>query len=198
MNNLASVRSYSYSEYMAHFAAIVAMPEPPALPDNVKGDFRKLNLQRSDKWNKIYEPSPDSQQKLAHIHSGMIWYVIADLNCGDCAQSLPVIAKVAQMAHIELKIIFKDEHPEIMDLYLTNGSRSVPKLIALTGEGSELFTWGPRPATALSIYMNFRDHKDSIAWEDFEKELHLWYARNKGVETESEIVSLLYSSAATA
>jgi hypothetical protein len=198
MSKPETVRSYSYLEYMTHFAAVVAMPEPPVLPDNVKGDFRKLNLQRMDKWNKIYEPSPDSQQKLAHILSGLTWYVIADLNCGDCAQSLPVIAKVAQIALIELKIILKDDHPEIMDHYLSNGSRSVPKLIAQTSEGNELFTWGPRPANALRIYTNYRDHKDTMAWEDFEKELHLWYARNKGVETESEIVSLLCASAASA
>jgi hypothetical protein len=32
-----------------------------------------------------------------------------------------------------------------MDAYLTNGGRSIPKLICLDKSGKEIFTWGPRP-----------------------------------------------------
>ena len=49
------------------------------------------------------------------------------------------------MPGLELRIVLRDEHPEVMDRYLTNGSRSIPIVIALDEEFRELGHWGPRP-----------------------------------------------------
>ncbi len=166
----------------------------PPLPEGAKGDFRKLNYQRMDKWNKILQLSESVQDCLSALKSDMRWYVFADLNCGDCAQTLPVLERMAEGAggKIEMRIILKEEEPQLMDLYLSNGSRAVPKLIAFDVEsGHEMFRWGARPATGLKIYENFRNNKDKISWDDFEKELHLWYAKDRGTEVQHEVADLI-------
>ena len=52
--------------------------------------------------------------------------VIAEDWCGDAANTIPVLAKWAeQVEGLELRIIPRDEHPQVMDRYLTDGSRSL-------------------------------------------------------------------------
>ena len=46
---------------------------------------------------------------------------------------------------LELRMLRRDQHPEVMDRYLTNGSRSIPIVIVLDEEFRELGHWGPRP-----------------------------------------------------
>lgn len=194
MDPFRNAKTYDYQAYIDYFAALLKMPELPPLPESAKGDFRKLNHQRMEKWNKILQLSPPVQDALANISRPMRWYVIGDLNCGDCAQSLPVLARMAAAAgeDIDMRILLKEDHPELMDMHLTDGSRAVPKLIALDRETShELFRWGARPASALQIYHHYRENKSTMLWEDFEKELHLWYARDRGQEVQQEIAALL-------
>ena len=59
---------------------------------------------------------------------------------------MPVLAKLAAtVPGLELRVILRDQHPEVMDRYLTNGSRSIPIVIALDEQFRELGHWGPRP-----------------------------------------------------
>jgi hypothetical protein len=52
---------------------------------------------------------------------------------------------------IDLKIILRDDNLDIMDQYLTNGGRSIPKLICLDHLKQERFVWGPRPASIQQV-----------------------------------------------
>jgi hypothetical protein len=80
------------------------------------------------------------------------WVILTEPWCGDAAQCVPVIEKLALSAgNIQTLYLLRDEHPEVMDAYLTNGGRSIPKLICLDKTGKELFTWGPRPAVIQEV-----------------------------------------------
>ncbi|MEL7362077.1 MAG: thioredoxin family protein, partial [Bacteroidota bacterium] len=50
--------------------------------------------------------------------------------------------------HLSLHVLLRDENVDLIERYHTNGSHSIPKLIAFDADGAELFTWGPRPAEA--------------------------------------------------
>ncbi|MDP4596252.1 MAG: thioredoxin family protein [Crocinitomicaceae bacterium] len=108
--------------------------------------YTKLNLQRMKRLNKTVDVPAQITALLQQKTANWKWITITEPWCGDAAQCVPVIEKLAQaIGGIQSQYLLRDEHPEIMDAYLTNGGRSIPKLICLDAEGREVFTWGPRP-----------------------------------------------------
>lgn len=154
--------------------------------------YRKLNLQRTFRLEKTFTPSEELINEINKIDKPQTWMLITETWCGDSAQNLPIIAKAASLNDkINLRIVLRDENLEIMDRYLTNGSRSIPKLVAFDENDDELFQWGPRPAYAQNFMMKMKI--DGIPKSEMNKELHLWYAKNRGEEVEKELVELLES-----
>jgi hypothetical protein len=114
--------------------------------------FTKLNFQRMKRLNKTVEIPAHLAELLKQKANNWRWITITEPWCGDAAQCVPVIEKLALGAGgIETHYILRDEHLEIMDAYLTNGGRAIPKLICLDQTGAEVFTWGPRPAVIQEV-----------------------------------------------
>lgn len=114
--------------------------------------YTKLNLQRMKRLNKTVEMPAELSDLMKQKAKNWRWITITEPWCGDAAQCVPVIEKLALAADgIETHYILRDEHLEIMDAYLTNGGRSIPKLICLDDKGAEVFTWGPRPAVIQEV-----------------------------------------------
>ena len=117
--------------------------------------------------------------------------VITEDWCGDSAQNLPYIASIAELNNnIDLRIVLRDENPDIMDHYLTNGiSRSIPILVAFNEAGEELFIWGPRPEEAQEVIDELKS--SGAEKKDYMEKLHLWYARNRGKNIETKLDQLI-------
>ncbi|TSB44672.1 thioredoxin family protein [Alkalicoccobacillus porphyridii] len=65
--------------------------------------------------------------------------------CGDAMVNLPVFMRIADEALIETRYFIRDNHLDLMDQYLTNGtSRAIPIIVVIDQEGHEVTTWGPR------------------------------------------------------
>ena len=122
----------------------------------------------------------------------MTFLVITESWCGDGAHVLPVINKVAESnPNIDLKIVFRDEHPELMDNFLTNGSRSIAKLIILDADTLEVInTFGPRPSVATKLVDNYKAEHGSLTPE-FKEDLQRWYNKDKGQTTLNDLIELL-------
>lgn len=156
-------------------------------------DYSEMNIKRMERSDRTYKPSEEALTQLGKIEEKQIWWVITELWCGDSAQTLPIIAKLAdaQSEKIELRIILRDDYVDIMDQYLTNGGRSIPKLIALEeSSGKELFTWGPRPKGAQEVMDKAKENPD-LSQEDIINQLYVWYPKDRGKSTESEIIALI-------
>jgi hypothetical protein len=158
--------------------------------------YTRICLQRMIRWNKTSKVSEALEQLLLQVNQPQVWVVITEAWCGDGAQSIPHLAKLADLNPlITLKIIFRDEHPDLMDAYLTNGNRSIPKLVAMTADlQQELFTWGPKPKYLLVLHAAFKQNSEGRSYSDFLEEVHLWYAKNKQKDLESEIYPLISST----
>jgi hypothetical protein len=158
--------------------------------------YTRICLQRMVRWNKTSKVSEALEQLLLHVNQPQVWLVITEAWCGDGAQSIPHLAKLADLNPlITLKIIFRDEHPDLMDAYLTNGNRSIPKLVAMTADlQQELFTWGPKPNYLLDLHAAFKQNSEGRSYSDFLEEVHFWYAKNKQKDLESEIYPLISST----
>lgn len=151
----------------------------------------KLNIQRMNRIDKTYSVSNELLSEMNKISEKQTWMIISEPWCGDSAQIIPVITKIASTnSLIELKIILRDENPDIMDLYVTpENKRSIPVLAVFDDENNELFRWGSRPLEAEKLVNQLKTN--GAAKEVYLNKLHLWYAQNKGAEIEKEILSLL-------
>ena len=182
----------TYNEFMDEFAKQINVLDINTLNDYDKSfyDYRKLNYQRSTRLEKTFVPTNETKQVFDKINQTQKWIVITESWCGDSAQNLPVIAKLAQLNdNIDLKIVLRDSNLEFMDLHLTNGSRAIPKLIVYDENDNELFQWGPRPVEAQNLFSQLKNA--GIPKPDINKELHLWYGRNRGKEVELELRQLI-------
>jgi hypothetical protein len=156
-------------------------------------DFTKLNEQRSNRNEKQFVLSQD----LSHLFDNKVfneyWVVFVEAWCGDCAQNLPAIQAIAKFASgVDLKIVIKSDNSDEMQKYLTNGAEAIPKLVRVQKDTlKELGTWGARPKNAQAIAEHWKKNKETITKEDFEKELHLWYAKNRSKDIQNEFWELL-------
>jgi hypothetical protein len=158
--------------------------------------YTRICLQRMIRWNKTSKVSEELALLIPQVNQPQVWVVITEAWCGDGAQSIPHLAKLADLnPNITLKIVLRDEHPDLIDAYLTNGNRSIPKLVAMTADlQQELFTWGPKPKYLLDLHAAFKQNSEGRSYSDFLDEVHLWYAKNKQKELESEIYPLISST----
>ena len=116
--------------------------------------------------------------------------VLAEDWCGDATNTVPILAKWAeQVPGVELRVLLRDQHPELMNRYLTGTARSIPVVIVLTAEMEELGWWGPRPRELQAFVMaeraKGRDKKELYP------EIRRWYAKDRGATTLREVLAVM-------
>ncbi|MGH7510297.1 MAG: thioredoxin family protein [Gemmatimonadales bacterium] len=134
------------------------------------------NLARIPGWAPAAVP-PGVKRKLL---------VIAEDWCGDASNTVPVVARLADLVPgLELRVIMRDAYPEVMDQYLTNGSRSIPIVIALDESFQEIGHWGPRPAELQAWVMA---SLGTMPKTELYPKVRQWYARDRGETTLREVL----------
>lgn len=117
---------------------------------------------------------------------------IAEDWCGDASNTVPILARLGDEADcLEMRVIKRDEHPDVMDRYLTNGSRSIPIVIALNEAFEELGYWGPRPSELQAWVM---ENKGKLSKDELYPKVRRWYARDRGETTLREVLALFKSA----
>jgi hypothetical protein len=181
-----------FAAYESRMREYAALPFRVNMPVEEREHLENagINLQRVSRISRTYKPSEAMRDLMGRLERPQIWMLLSEVWCGDSAQCVPIIVRIAELSpRVSLRILLRDEHPDIMDAYLTNGKRCIPKLIAFAPEGNELGRWGPRSASAQAVV-------DQALAEGLPKparmeRLHLWYGRNRGVELEGELAALL-------
>jgi len=152
--------------------------------------FTQLNQRRTARILKTYKVSEETAQVIQNIETPQTWLIITEDWCGDSAQNLPYLFRMSELnPNIELKIIYRDEHLDIIDKYLTNGGRAIPIVVGFDSDGNELFQWGPRPEVAKQLVKEWKE--SGLTKEEFNEKLHLWYGRDRGKTFEKEFVGFL-------
>ena len=179
----------SYSEYIAGLERQLKKN-----PENDKMlNYVYLNLKRMKRIEKQYEVAPYLSKLVQKIDLPVTWLVITEGWCGDAAHVLPVLNHMSELSFKpKLKIILRDEHPELMDKYLTNGARSIPKVLAVDKNGEVVSMWGPRPSSAQKIVEDYKNGESEYAsYDELSVALQKWYHYNKYTQFESEIVDFI-------
>jgi hypothetical protein len=185
-------RSMSFPEYVGLIERLLSqhMTTGPDQSDAMF-NYTKLNRQRMRRLERTIELDEFSKAKMAQCDRDMIWLVVTEGWCGDAAQNVPIIEKLAAAnSGIETRYILRDENPALMDRFLTGGSRSIPKLIAIDRQtGEVLGTWGPRPAAAQAWFdeMKAAGLEKPLMMENLQR----WYLSDRGRSLQQELVELL-------
>ena len=126
------------------------------------------------------------------INKNYLWLVIAEGWCGDAAQILPIINKMALISDIiDFRIVLRDDNDELMNLFLTNGTKSIPILIMIDKQTNEVVNhFGPRPVGAKQLILDYKA-EHGIVDETAKIALQKWYLSDKGITTQKEIIALL-------
>ncbi len=187
--------SFSYSEYRSLVAELVEQGKTTG-PNQSEFylDITRLNQSRMDRLDKKARFTPETESALSNFTDKYTLLVLTEAWCGDAAQTVPFFNHLASThPDIDLRLVLRDEHPELMDQFLTNGGKSIPKVIfldpdTLVPQGS----WGPRPAPAQQLVMDYKAHPDPKPdYKEFTASLHKWYAKDKTRTVQEEVLTLL-------
>lgn len=153
--------------------------------------YTKLNVQRMERLQKTVVISDDLQKAVQQIATPQTWLAITEGWCGDAAQNLPLFNALAKLNHnITFKLVLRDENLDLMEHYKTNGANAIPIVIAISCDNKQLWQWGPRPAEAQKIIIDLKKIHNGIT-EEVKTGLHTWYAKNKTIQLQHELLGLL-------
>ncbi|WP_134398148.1 thioredoxin family protein [Flavobacterium psychrophilum] len=187
------LKSIPYSEYRKRITELLLQNKSTG---NEQSDdllqYSKLNDNRMNRLDKTIRIEEKVLKSFNSLKKKYYWLVISESWCGDAAQLIPVFNKIANESEsIELRLIFRDENEALMNLFLTNGSKSIPKIIILEKETMQLKgSWGPRPEGAVNLIKSYKEQY-GIVDETAKTDLQLWYLHDKGLSTQNELATLM-------
>lgn len=182
----------SYSEYRTLLETLMAQGKTTGSDQSETYlHYAKINLQRMQRLEKTVVIEEDLKMALSELKSSYFLLAITEGWCGDAAQNIPVLHAVEKACpNIELKLILRDEHLDVMDQYLTEGARSIPKVICVEKTGlKECFVWGPRPAAIQEIVLQLK--KDNKTLEEKGLITQNWYNADKTKSMQQELLNLI-------
>ena len=155
-------------------------------------EYSKLNDKRLKRLSKQLKISKEAKEKAERVQKEYLWLVLTESWCGDAAHSLPILHGFTEAnPKIELQVISRDENPDLMDHFLTSGSRSIPKLVLVEKDKMKVIgTWGPYPKPVVEQIKAYKEKWGEVD-ADLKKDLQVWYNQNKGQSIENEILELM-------
>lgn len=186
------VNSFTYPEYRAHIAQLLT--EGKTTGDEQNADlvhYSELNQARMHRLDKTIQVLPEVVDFFSKFTVKQLWVVLAEGWCGDAANSIPVLYKMAEATGIDMKIILRDDNDAVMQHFLTNGARAIPKLLVLDAESlTVIANWGPRPEPAKKLILDYKA-THGIVDETAKIELQKWYVQDKGATIQKEVMDLV-------
>lgn len=154
--------------------------------------YTLLNHKRMRRWEKRTRVPKYLEQELSRLQQPWIWLVLTETWCGDAAPVLPIMDAFASLSGaLDLRIALRDEHQGLMDLFLTNGARSIPKLLMVRPSDYRVVaSWGPRPRQAARMVEAYREAHGKLT-EELRVSLQKWYNQDRGESIVRELSGLL-------
>jgi len=180
-----------YQQYQQLFNDILNSENPPQpYNDEMYFNFTKLNQSRMRRWDKQLRLEQQLTDQLKHINTAQHWIIITEPWCGDAAHIVPFLVQMASYNKlITYDIQLRDSEPFLITSYLTDGTKSIPKLIVRDHAGQDIFTWGPRPEPARDMAASLK--ASGAEFETIKMALQNWYNNDKGASLSKEIAELI-------
>jgi len=186
--------AFTYSEFKDKVKAVAEIGKSTGNdPDNKDlANYTKLTYARIKRLDKTLKIDAHITKKVQAVDNPITWIILTESWCGDAGQTIPVINKIAELnPNIDLKLLLRDDNDDLMNEFLTNGGKSIPKLIMYNTETKEVKnTWGPRPTEATKLVNDYKETHGQLTPE-FKKDLQVWYNNDKGKNTAEDLIKLL-------
>lgn len=184
-----------FESYLAEFERILNSPSRPAPYDKAEYlTYAKLNWARLNRWLRTGKLTEQFVRILNRVSEPQHWIVITEPWCGDAAHSIPFLHLAAQLNPlISVEYELRDSPPFRINDYLTNGSKSIPKLIIQDNQGNDLAVWGPRPAGCQQLFNQLK--AEGVDFEAQKTAQQNWYNADKGLSLQQEIGELIKQAA---
>lgn len=191
--NDSLTKSTSYLEYRELVKTLVAKNGTTGeeQSDNLV-NYTMLNDRRMKRWDKTVKVSEEAKEEVANLDRDMTWIVLTESWCGDAAHLMPVMNKLAELNDkIDFKVVLRDENEALMNQFLTNGGKSIPKLVMVDNATGEVInTFGPRPSAATQLVNDYKAEHGKLTPE-FKEDLQQWYNKDKGQNAIKDLVTLM-------
>ncbi|GCD78395.1 thioredoxin [Thermaurantimonas aggregans] len=179
--------SMSFEDYLKEVEQQVKASKTSGLNQSAEYvEYTKMGYQRMTRWLKTLNPEQFAFD--FSVDKKITMLTLTESWCGDAAHVSPVLHYISLQNGLSLRFLYRDQHLDLMDEYLTNGGRSIPKVIFIDEQLNELASWGPRPAHAQELYIRLK------ATGDVQKIIHglqMWYNKDKGACTKLEIETII-------
>lgn len=164
------------------------------------GDYRQNEIEKHrELWEGVYRKAVVPQwaiERASALEGAWKLLVVGEDWCGDASNTIPVLARLAEAAvRVDLRILKRDENLELMDRWLTNGTRSIPLAIVLDEDFEPAGSWGPRPRQLQESVLSEK-RKGARPSAEIYRDARWWYARDRGETTLRELLNVLERAAA--
>ena len=155
-------------------------------------NYTVLNQRRMKRLDKTLKITEEAVKKINDFDKKVTWLVLTESWCGDAAQTMPMMNKVAEHNdNISFKIILRDENLDVINRFLTNNTMSIPKLVMVEDATGEILgDWGSRPKIASQMVIDYKNEHGMLTPE-FKEDLQIWYNKDKGQSTLRDLMELL-------
>lgn len=194
--NASLKNSYTYKDYRNKVSKLL---EEGKSTGNEQSEalthYSELNEVRMNRLEKTIVLTEAVKDQLSQLQSNYIWLVLSEGWCGDAAQLLPIMNRMAEFSeNIDFRVVLRDENESLMNQFLTNGGKSIPKLLILDAATKTVIAdWGPRPAGATKLIQDYKA-THGVVDETAKTNLQKWYLQDKGISTQNEIMTLVEKS----
>jgi len=183
--------AFTYSAYRQHLNHEMAQPPKDENAEKMRPHTQK-NVTLMDQFDSAYQVT-DHLKATLQAAPPAIWLVLTEGWCGDAAFNVPMLAAIekAMPEKVKLRLLLRDSNLELMDAHLTDGGRSIPKLIVLSESLQELGTWGPRPASLQTLMKQWKD--EGLTLKELIPKVHAWYNADATQSVQEELTTLVQS-----
>lgn len=134
----------------------------------------------------------DVTERFAALSASVRLIVLSEDWCLDAVGVVPYLAKLAnECSRVEFRSFSRDANPDLMDAHLTNGTRSIPVVIAYDENWTELGWWGPRPS---ELQQWATTAGTLVPKPERYQHIRQWYARDHGATSMREITAMVMAA----
>ena len=142
----------------------------------------------AEMWQALYRTATVSSDAVARMRTAspsLRILVLSEDWCSDCFSTVPIIARLAEGAGVELRVLPRDPNLDLMDAHLSAGTRSIPIVMVLDSGFEVRAWWGPRPSALQRWYRS-----EGLLLESAERgrKKRAWYARDRGRSAVLEVI----------
>ena len=137
---------------------------------------------------KTYEPSSQIKNIISKLPP-MDVYIIMENWCGSSANIVPYAVKMLNtIAETKIHVVPRDVNEDFMNLYLSDGKKSIPIIIGFDKTGNELFKWG----SATSVQTEYSKHLQAqkMEFSDFILAMKKWFLEHNEEAIEGDFISV--------